>query len=160
MSHYRCHNVVTNQQIDGGIYGHVVLKWVKVSKYLAKNHGFILSHLEKPLKQTVHPRRIYHGREDNECKGSEIESDYDSYDDNESCTSEEKKAILKEVNKKEEVEQNFVQKEVKGKEFVGNEDVLIFSRVRDEIGIKTGSWSKIYQVNTIEGLRSDTFSTV
>lgn len=50
MSHHRCHNIVTDQQIDGGIYGHVLLKWVKVSQYIAKNHGFILSHFERPLK--------------------------------------------------------------------------------------------------------------
>lgn len=50
MSHYRCHNIVTDRLIDGGIYGHVITKWVKMSKYVAKNHGFILNYVEKPLK--------------------------------------------------------------------------------------------------------------
>lgn len=56
----RCHNKVTGKLIDGGIYGKVILKWVKRSSYRALNHGFVEAYKKKNLSETVHPRRIYH----------------------------------------------------------------------------------------------------
>lgn len=56
----RCHNKVTGKRIDGGIYGKVILKWVKRSFYRAMNHGFVKTHKRRNMRETVHPRRIYH----------------------------------------------------------------------------------------------------
>lgn len=56
----RCHNAITGRCIDGGIYGKVILKWVKRSFYKAINHGFVKTQKRRSLKETVHPRRIYH----------------------------------------------------------------------------------------------------
>lgn len=56
----RCHNIVTGKLIDGGIYGKVILKWIKRSFYRALNHGFVKAHRKRNMRETVHPRRIYH----------------------------------------------------------------------------------------------------
>lgn len=52
--------MVTGRHIDGGIYGKVILKWIKRSFYRAISHGFVKAHKRRSLKETVHPRRIYH----------------------------------------------------------------------------------------------------